>query len=514
MRIHLLPPVGWMAILVWGLIFAISYCQAPLYTSNQNQYFLHGLAQAGYGDLAQDWLANTLDPTPVFSKIVELTYAALGADWVFYIYYAALQVIYLFSLWGIASEFFDLRSSPIRSLLFLSGFTLIHSAGWRYALALAVGSNWSYILEDGVADQRLLGVVLQPSAFGVFLLLSICFFVRGNPLLAVLSATAAAIVHPTYMLAAATLTGTYVLDTGIWKRQPRQALLYGGSALVVAAPVVIPAFTIFAGAPGDITEQARRVLVEYRIPHHALLGEWFDATAVVKMALVVVAIWLVWRVHGRRSSLLRVLGISAGVMAALTMVQVLSRSYSLALLFPWRLSTYLVPLSTAIILAAFVEWLCRLPWMEIPNARKGLAAVCLLAVGLSVLAGGVRFILDMQRKASGPERAVENMVAVQRKPGDIYLTPVKMQDFRLAAGAAAYIDFKSIPYRGEEVLEWFQREQLADRFYKCGDCNVLDEILLDAPVTHVITEPSEDEIDCPQLDMLYTDASYALWRVR
>ena len=34
--------------LAWSAIFAILYAQSPLYLSNQNTYFLHGLAQAGW----------------------------------------------------------------------------------------------------------------------------------------------------------------------------------------------------------------------------------------------------------------------------------------------------------------------------------------------------------------------------------------------------------------------------------------------------------------------------------
>src|SRR5205823_14298714 len=45
-----------------AVAFAAAYGQAPLYYSNQNQYFLHGLAAAGEGYLSEDWLARTLDP--------------------------------------------------------------------------------------------------------------------------------------------------------------------------------------------------------------------------------------------------------------------------------------------------------------------------------------------------------------------------------------------------------------------------------------------------------------------
>ena len=70
----------------WGVLLGLAYGQAPLYTSNQNQYFLHGLAQAGQGLLAEDWLANTTDPTPVFTWLVVATARYLPRA-AFYLYY-------------------------------------------------------------------------------------------------------------------------------------------------------------------------------------------------------------------------------------------------------------------------------------------------------------------------------------------------------------------------------------------------------------------------------------------
>src|SRR5579884_2760790 len=74
-------------------VFAAAYCQAPLYYSNQNQYFLHGLAAAGDGELRHDWLAQTRDPTPLFSGLVAFTARWLH-PWVFYADYALLQGAY------------------------------------------------------------------------------------------------------------------------------------------------------------------------------------------------------------------------------------------------------------------------------------------------------------------------------------------------------------------------------------------------------------------------------------
>jgi hypothetical protein len=54
----------------WTILFGLAYTQAPLYYSNQNQYFLHGISQAGVGGLERDWLSNTADPTPVFRRLL------------------------------------------------------------------------------------------------------------------------------------------------------------------------------------------------------------------------------------------------------------------------------------------------------------------------------------------------------------------------------------------------------------------------------------------------------------
>src|SRR5437763_15532663 len=84
----------------WSVVFGISYTQAPLYYSNQNQYFLHGLADAGRGDLHEDWLANTKDSTPLFTGLVEVTATYLEECW-FYVYYLVILGVYFYSLLGL-----------------------------------------------------------------------------------------------------------------------------------------------------------------------------------------------------------------------------------------------------------------------------------------------------------------------------------------------------------------------------------------------------------------------------
>ncbi len=48
--------------------------------------------------------------------------------------------------------------------------------------------------------------------------------------------------------------------------------------------------------------------------------------------------------------------------------------------------------------------------------------------------------------------------------GQVYLIPPKLLEFRLATGAPALVDFKAIPYRDVDVLEWRRRLQFCRQF--------------------------------------------------
>jgi len=512
------------------VVFAIAYAQSPLYTSNQNQYFLHGQAQAGIGFLRQDWLANTLDPTPVFSGLTYLTYRFLPVEALFYIFYALLMGIYLFSLVGIVSTVYDIRKSRARFLAYLVLLIVIHSAGWRFGISRVLGVNWTYILEDGVADQRLLGPVFEPSTFGVFLLLSIYLFLQRKPFLAVLSAVVAATFHPTYLLSAAVLTVAYLWVT-FWEnfRQPpaeagstnefasedrfrhwfraiKEPFLLGLVALVAITPILVYVYVNFGHTSPQAATRAQDILVNFRIPHHALPAMWFDATAVVKILFVIAALYLV-----RKSRLFAILLICSLVAAGLTAIQILLKNNALALIFPWRISTFIVPLAIAIVFAWLVTALMERFSDLVTRYEKLVVAFSLVVMAVAVVVGGLRFKLDLDRKAAGNERAMESYVAAHHQTGELYLTPVKLQDFRLASGSPAYVDFKSIPYQDQDVLEWFRRNKTANRFYRDGDCALLGQLSSQDGVTHVVLGSEQFGLKCPQMQVVYRDKHYGVY---
>ncbi|MGD9092022.1 MAG: hypothetical protein PVF74_04185, partial [Anaerolineales bacterium] len=416
-------------VLLLTILFAIAYTQTPLYTSNQNQYFLHGLAQAGFGRLEEDWLANTLDPTPVFSWLVAFSYRFTGTDQLYYLYYSLLMGLYVFCLLGIGNSLYSIYDSRTKTLLSVALIIVIHSAALRFMLSRTLGINWTYVLEDGLADQRMLGSVFQPSTFGVFLLLSVYLFIRQKPVLAVLAAVLAATVHPTYILSAAVLTAAYMLSEFIDNRNVLGTFLIGAIALIAISPTLLYVFTAFKGSSPEATAQARDILVNFRLPHHADISWWFDTTAITKILVIIAALALL-----RKTRLFLVILIPSLIAGILSIIQLFTGNYFLALLFPWRISTLLVPLSTTTIIAYLVTKLINLPTLQSNRAHKIIQIISTVLIFLTVLIGGIRMKMDFERKATAEERMVQSYIYAHKKPGEVYLIPVKMQDFRLFTG--------------------------------------------------------------------------------
>ncbi|MFN2152397.1 MAG: DUF6798 domain-containing protein [Anaerolineales bacterium] len=505
-------------VVVWTIIFSLAYAQSPLYTSNQNQYFLHGLAQAGLGNLSQDWLANTLDPTPVFSKLIELSWRLILWQPVFYLYFGLLAGVYLFSILGIVNQLWGLAASSSKRWLYLSILVVLHSAALRYLISQILGVNWDYLLDGGVAGQRLLGTVLQPSTFGVLLVLSIYLFLRRELIWAIVSLLAATIFHPTYLLSAAVLTAVY-MGLYFWEtRNLRATLALGLGAFVGVIPVLWQTYSTFGGTSPELTARAREILVTFRIPHHALVTDWFDASVIVKLFFVGLALILLFRYqsfetpHSEQAftparKLFHILLWPSVLAIFITLVQVITASDMLALLFPWRLSTWLVPLSVSLIAGWGVYSLSE----RLPLARysRVLVTFCLIAALVFAAAGTLKFWISWQEKHNAIEQPMMTFVEAHQQPGEIYLIPTKMQDFRLETGAPAYVEFKSIPYQDVEVLEWYRRLLLANQFYARGSCDELPELAAEG-ITHLVLPAGHPAFACSTVELEYLDDNFGV----
>ncbi len=492
------------------LLFTLAYAQSPLYSSNQNQYFLHGLAQAGVGYLDQDWLANTLDPTPIFSRLVAVTYQIVAWPPIFYGYYTVLAGIYIFSLAGIVTHIFPHDLSPAKRWLFFSTLILLHSAAVGFVAVRLIGVRWAFIFDGGVAGQRLLGNVLQPSAFGVLLLLSIYQFLRQRYVWAILLVVITPTIHPTYLLSAATLTAIYMGITFFEKKNFRLTVALGGGALIGVLPILIHSLSTFGGSKRWLVKATRKILVDFRIPHHAIPAEWLDGSVVFKAVLVLGGLYL-----ARRTRLFHFLVWPLVVIVLGTSAQIILDSDVLALLFPWRLSTWVVPLAVGTLTWHLTQKLWG--WL---HPRISANIILTSSIILTIILAGLGLAktrYEYRTRAASADRPMMAFIYENKSPEDNYLIPLDMQDFRLITTAPAYVEFKSIPYLDKEVLEWMRRVRVTGNFYrapqKVDGCILADQFFAEG-VTHVVMPYDHVAVPCENLERVFRSIDqYEVYRI-
>jgi hypothetical protein len=371
----------------------------------------------------------------------------------------------------------------------------------------------------------MLGAGLQPSAFGVLLLASLAAFAHGRPVTAAALAASACVFHSTYLLPAGLLVAAMIGNLLVWK-QRREALKAGGVALLIVSPVI--AYTLWKFAPTDAATfaESQRILAEVRIPHHAVVGRWFDMVAQFQVCWVILCSrFLV------RSRVFPVVLVLTACGLVLSVAQAISGNPTFALMFPWRVSVLLVPVATAALCAKLA----------------GLQGGRPVAVAAGVLLGFLAFggiLVTTQRLGYHSNDAEDELYAWVRanaKPGDVFLLPVRipevgagrgsvstsftppprpkpgsnlipvdLQRFRLDTGAPIYVDFKAVPYADAEVVEWLRRMKKCQAWYDGG----WDRDELKAEGVVYMVAPRNRPPGKAYLEEVHRDAAYLVYRVK
>lgn len=516
-------------LLLAGAAFVVAYTQSPVGFSNQNQYLLHAEALAPGSLLADDWLAQTRDPTPLFTAWVALTRFEFPAIPIFATY-AAILVLYVVSFASILSSTVGLPSSRAGRTILFSLLLLSHAALWRWLSVQVCGVDYPWYFQCGVAGQYILGAGFQPSVFGVLLVASLAAFLKNRSTLAVGCAVGACAMHFTYLLPATLLVLGYILAK--YRTDGRKSTLrLLGLAALGLAPVVAWNAIRFQPTDAATFAEAQRLLAEVRIPHHSLVHRWFDPLAQLQIAWIILGTVLV-----RRSPLATVMLVALIGSAILTTLAALTGWHLLALLFPWRVSAVIVPVATALLIGRLA--------LVLESSCGRIGEMIGWPIILASLAFGVWHLFDTigYNMNNASEQGLYDHLNRTRTRGSVYLIPtripalsdrrgnisttfttpprptnrsliaVDLQRFRLAGGVPIYIDFKAIPYADIEVLEWHRRVVQVQEWYKAANWGEALPELLRAGITHVVTR-ADQPIGDPRFALDYDDADFRIYRL-
>jgi hypothetical protein len=433
---------------------------------------------------------------------------------------------------GIASILYGVDRSAAKYLVYFALILAIHSIQGQIFVRKAFGFDME-ILQFGLAGQYLLGLDFQNSSFGVFLLLSIYAFLQRRHIWTILWVALASFFHSAYLFSAGLLTIAYLgslffdnlgisneesidKDRIISKQRivkaARRPFLLGLLAVILVLPVVWYNQAILSSTSPELSAQALDILVNQRIPHHSLPQVWMNTGAYIQVGNLIAGLFLVRKTRLFPVMLIPFLGGAVG-----TLIQILTGSNSLALLAPWRVSVFLVPLSTCLLIAWPVAKLFDRFHRQVRTVAPVVLILCLVAVVYLARSGQMIQRSRFARYDRLDVHPVMDFVNQNKSPGEVYLIPPRnnqFDEFRTYTGAPAFINWKSHPYRDFEVMEWYQRNLLAQDFYAsepAAACDTLAMLVRDYNVTHMVVDLQEKELFCDGMHERYRDRYFAVY---
>src|SRR5260221_249676 len=145
--------------------------------------------------------------------------------------------------------------------------------------------------------------------------------------------------------------------------------------------------------------RAAEILADERIALHARVAAWFGPAAILKAAICAVALGFV-----RRRPIFPLLWPAVVVGVAGSLLLAAFPDPVLALQFPWRVSVWLVPISTALLVGAAVESIHHGVGLRADRWRMPAIVVASLVVAFGI-AGTLREARAVDRRIDSPLRA-------------------------------------------------------------------------------------------------------------
>ena len=326
---------------------------------------------------------------------------------------------------------------------------------------------------------------------------------------AVIASAIAATFHPAYIVSVAVFTLSYVLF--VFPKEPKKAIAIGFLSLLLVLPIFSYMYFTFPATTPAIKKEAMDIIVNFRISHHSVPEVWLaTGTSHLQSLVTIAGLFLI-----RNTSLFRILLIPFLTAFYLTILQVILDNDLIGFIAPWRISVFLVPISTAIIIAAIVSSIAKLVEKH--------SAINRVLVGISLVIISALTVRGFDKQISlfnyrGESTAMLNFVKTNKQAEDTYLIPPnsqQLQKFRLYTGVPIFVNKKSHPYQDTEVIEWYNRVMVASQVYeKEGDrCQLLQQLDTDYKLTHVVAE-RENKFSCSFLTTLYRDRQYVIYKIR
>ena len=461
--------------------------------------------------------------------------------------YWLLNLIYVIAVFEIAEEVSKQLSLKLNKLLFTSFFLFANCTliwGFFFSRFFNLDLRWAW--DSGFAEQGILRGYFQPSVFGVFILLSVALFAKRKFLFAFVLAAAAACFHANYLLVSAVFISVYLLFL-LKEKNYKTAIIGSVVSLAIVLPYLIYVVKNFGTSSPETVEYIRNnikghIHFDYKV--------WMNTEAFLQMILIGFALWLV-----RKTALFFPLSIGLTVLVVLTLITYASGSIFLLNLTPWRISVVLVPVAVAVVVAhlssitnvklgsliisivltatlsalyfrifgnnssdfilkwriltliVFISTLGFLFLLEKYLPNLNFISITPLAALFLIVCLGLSGIL-LHKNDTENEKELMTFVRKNSSEKQHYFIPPEMTDFRLSTGAPVFVD--STIYHSNALPEWDKRIKIANRFFTASDTVLLDSLVRNCGITHII---AKEDFDFNESNEVYRNKRYAIFEV-
>ncbi|MFC2175524.1 hypothetical protein ACFLR1_00965, partial [Bacteroidota bacterium] len=492
-------------------------------------------------------------PFPLFSFLIYIIWAFLH-PMVTYVVYGLLNAIYTFSVFGIADSLINVYSKKSRLLLFSTMFFFVHANElWSSFLGLLSGLELAWVWDSGITEQGVLRGYLQPSVFGVFLILSLYFFLKKSVEGTFLALAVAAIFHANYVLIGG-LMGAFYFSYFYKTAERKQLFIWVAVSTIAVLPYLIYIVLQFIPEVSEGTKVLdNAVLTTMPNNPHLDLKNWYTPKTFLQIIVLVAAL-----ISFRKTLFGKALLAFSVVGVVLSIAAFAVDSTVLMSLNPWRISVAIIPLASVMLLwklltskhgekiflsmllfsgigvlslivfrlfgnAAFLSgWktattiallvgLFATPFIiRIKGYEKAKTALHLLLIITLFISGTFGVTMDLKFRNATNEHPMMSFMQRQKDSANLCIIPTEMSDFRLATNCAVVAD-KNLVY-GKGLAKQLERIAAAENFYAINWTNetaILD--FLDTYHANRLIVPASKKLPpLHQITNLYNDKHFVI----
>lgn len=478
----------------FSLFWTISPFPFPF--GNQDPYFFWSYNTSLNQFLQKDFLSAQPDPFPLFSilfKYLPAWFYPIASHLIFFL----LAVVYFVSFSKLLQGKLNRQTWILPGLFLVAHSSFVWSGFMNHAFNLDLRWFWHH----GIAGQGLLFGYLQPSAWGVFLLLALVYAMQQKWKGFLICLSIAGAFHANYIL----LGGMILLV--VFYYYPKKILAEWPLLLCLSVawlPYLVYSYTYFKPNNTEF-----KLASEYFIQNNPHLDplHWLNLETYFKAGFMVVVFGFFTR-NWHRQVLLAILGLCL----VLSILALVWKNVFLINLAPWRMSVILMPVALFLFLSKLSDWLSASPkvagliaglflgilaaelsfkvfgnlnpnfvetWKKL--AFQGILIAALLGIGLAYLPksqnlaiallvlalpalGVLQHRFETMELAKLPEWEAEKELRSTPDANRVLLFPLEFKSVRLRAKTAVYIDANV--YFSPALPEWKRRQEWNLAFFK------------------------------------------------